>query len=56
MLGRRVLRARTLPGITQEIYALLTVYQAIRIVYRSRIGFWGVSCVFLDFRRLARTR
>ena len=31
MLGRRVLRARTLPGITQEIYALLTVYQAIRI-------------------------
>jgi hypothetical protein len=31
MLGRRVLRARTLPGITQEIYALLTAYQAIRI-------------------------
>jgi hypothetical protein len=31
MLGRRVLGARTLPGITQEIYALLTVYQAIRI-------------------------
>jgi hypothetical protein len=31
MLGRRVLRARTLPGITQEIYALLAVYQAIRI-------------------------
>jgi hypothetical protein len=31
MLGRRVLRARTLPGITQEIYALLTVYQVIRI-------------------------
>jgi hypothetical protein len=31
MLGRRVLRARTLPGITQEIYALLTVYQALRI-------------------------
>lgn len=31
MLGRRVLRARTLPGITQEIYALLTTYQAIRI-------------------------
>ena len=31
MLGRRVLRAHTLPGITQEIYALLTVYQAIRI-------------------------
>jgi Insertion element 4 transposase N-terminal/Transposase DDE domain len=31
MLGRRVLRARTLPGITQEIYALLAVYQALRI-------------------------
>jgi len=31
MLGRRVLRARTLPGITQEIYALLTAYQVIRI-------------------------
>jgi hypothetical protein len=31
MLGRRVLRARTTPGIAQEIYALLTVYQAIRI-------------------------
>ena len=31
MLGRRVLRARTLPGIAQEIYALLAVYQLIRI-------------------------
>jgi hypothetical protein len=31
MLGRRVLRARTLPGITQEIYALLTLYQVLRI-------------------------
>jgi hypothetical protein len=31
MLGRRVLRTRTLPGITQEIYALLTACQAIRI-------------------------
>ena len=31
MLGRHVLRARTLPAITQEIYALLMVYQAIRI-------------------------
>ena len=31
MLGRRVLRARTLPGIAQEIYALLTTYQVIRI-------------------------
>lgn len=31
MLGRRVLRARTLPGITQEVYALLAAYQALRI-------------------------
>jgi len=31
MLGRRVLRARTLPGIAQEVYALLCVYQVIRI-------------------------
>ncbi|MFF3910819.1 transposase, partial [Streptomyces sp. NPDC001848] len=31
LLGRRVLRARTLPGIAQEIYALLTAYQVIRI-------------------------
>lgn len=31
MLGRRVLRSRTWPGIAQEIYALLTVYQVIRI-------------------------
>ncbi|MFE5597287.1 transposase [Streptomyces sp. NPDC056549] len=31
MLGRRVLRARTMPGIAQEVYALLSAYQAIRI-------------------------
>jgi hypothetical protein len=31
LLGRRVLRARSLPGIAQEIYAILTAYQAIRI-------------------------
>jgi hypothetical protein len=31
MLGRRVLRSTTPPGIDQEIYALLTVYQALRI-------------------------
>ncbi|MBB4942917.1 hypothetical protein FHR32_007317 [Streptosporangium album] len=31
MLGRRVLRARTLPGAAQEIYALLSAYQVIRI-------------------------
>lgn len=31
MLGRRVLRSRTWPGIAQEVYALLTAYQVIRI-------------------------
>jgi len=31
ILGRRVPRARTLPGITQEIYALLATCQALRI-------------------------
>ena len=31
MLGRRVLRSRTMPGIAQEIDALLTAYQVIRI-------------------------
>jgi hypothetical protein len=31
MLGRRVLRARTMAGIAQEVYALLTAYQVIRI-------------------------
>ena len=31
MLGGRVLRARTPSGITQEVYALLTVYQALRL-------------------------
>ncbi|WP_369252855.1 hypothetical protein [Streptomyces sp. R41] len=30
MLGRRVLRARTMPGIAQEVYALLATYQLIR--------------------------
>ncbi|GAA3808875.1 IS4 family transposase [Streptomyces chiangmaiensis] len=38
MLGRRVLRARTLPGIAQEIYALLTAYQVIRIAIADSIG------------------
>jgi hypothetical protein len=31
ILGRRVLRARTPPGIEQEVYALLTTYQALRL-------------------------
>ncbi|MDP9612939.1 hypothetical protein JOF35_008802 [Streptomyces demainii] len=38
MLGRRVLRARTLPGIAQEIYALLTAYQVIRIAIADTTG------------------
>jgi len=38
MLGRRVLRARTLPGIAQQVYALLTVYQAIRIAIADATG------------------
>jgi hypothetical protein len=31
MLGRRVLRSKTWPGIAQEVYALLSVYQLLRI-------------------------
>ena len=31
ILGGRVLRARTPPGIAQEVYALLTTYQALRL-------------------------
>lgn len=31
ILGGRVLRARTPPGIEQEVYALLTTYQALRL-------------------------
>lgn len=38
MLGRRVLRARTMPGIAQEVYALLTVYQAIRTAIADATG------------------
>lgn len=38
MLGRRVLRARTMPGTAQEIYALLTVYQVIRTAIADATG------------------
>ncbi|MFC4471976.1 IS4 family transposase, partial [Streptomyces xiangluensis] len=38
MLGRRVLRARTMSGIAQEVYALLTVYQAIRTAISDATG------------------
>ena len=41
MLGRWVLRARTMPGITQEIYALLTAYQVIRIAIADATGTAG---------------
>jgi Transposase DDE domain len=37
ILGRRVLRARTMPGIAQEIYALLTLYQLIRIAITDAV-------------------
>ena len=37
MLGRRVLRARTPAGIAQEVYALLAVYQIIRIAIADAI-------------------
>jgi hypothetical protein len=38
MLGRRVLRARTMAGLDQEIYALLTAYQIIRIAITDAAG------------------
>lgn len=38
MLGRRVLRSRTGAGIAQEVYALLTAYQAIRIAIADATG------------------
>lgn len=38
MLGRRVLRARTMAGIAQEVYALLTAYQVIRIAIADATG------------------
>ena len=38
MLGRRVLRARTPADIEQEIYALLAVYQIIRIAIADATG------------------
>ncbi len=36
--ARRVLRARTLPGIDQEVYALLTAYQLIKITIADATG------------------
>jgi hypothetical protein len=38
MLGRRVLRARTMAGIAQEVFALLTAYQLIRIAIADATG------------------
>ncbi len=37
-LGGRVLRARTPAGIDQEVYALLTAYQALRLAMSDAIG------------------
>jgi hypothetical protein len=37
ILGRRVLRARTPPGVQQEIYALLVTYQALRIAISDAV-------------------
>lgn len=38
ILGGRVLRARTPTGLTQEIYALLITYQAIRLAISDAVG------------------
>jgi hypothetical protein len=37
ILGGRVLRARTPPGVTQEIYALLITYQALRLAISDAV-------------------
>jgi len=37
ILGGRVLRARTPPGVAQEIYALLVTYQALRIAISDAV-------------------
>jgi hypothetical protein len=38
MLGGRVLRAQTPPGVTQEVYALLCTYQALRLAMADATG------------------
>ncbi|WUQ01550.1 IS4 family transposase [Streptomyces sp. NBC_00247] len=38
MLGRRVLRSQTCAGISQEVYALLSAYQALRIAIADATG------------------
>nr|WP_272925994.1 MULTISPECIES: transposase domain-containing protein [unclassified Streptomyces] len=38
MLGRRVLRSKTWPGIAQEIYSLLSAYQILRIAIADATG------------------
>lgn len=43
ILGGRVLRARTPAGITQEIYALLTVYQILRLAIADATCAAGVD-------------
>jgi hypothetical protein len=38
MLGRRILRSKTWAGIAQEVYALLSAYQALRIAIADATG------------------
>ncbi|SDN33441.1 hypothetical protein SAMN04487981_104475 [Streptomyces sp. cf386] len=40
MLGRRVLGARTMAGIAQEVYALPTAYRLIRIAIADATATW----------------
>jgi hypothetical protein len=43
ILGGRVLRARTVCGVTQEIYALLIVYQILRIAIADAVSHTGAD-------------
>ncbi|MCX4515751.1 IS4 family transposase [Streptomyces sp. NBC_01619] len=57
MLGRHVLRSRTWPGITQEIYALLSTYQLIRIAISDVAHATGTDpdrCSFTAALNMAR--
>ncbi len=57
MLGRRVLRSRSWPGIAQEIYALLVGYQLIRIAISDAAHTAGVDpdrCSFTTALNTAR--
>ncbi|MFD5649003.1 transposase domain-containing protein [Streptomyces sp. NPDC127039] len=59
MLGRRVLRARSWPGIAQEIYALLSTYQLIRIAISDAAHATGTDpdrCGFTTALNTARAQ